>query len=64
MLVKASFEKADLTLYHSIQNYINPKERGFENILGKGENAGKPEFSLFPRMFSILSETNFIFYVT
>ena len=25
------------------------KERGFENIFGKGENAGKQHFLLFPQ---------------
>ena len=30
------------------------KKEPFETILGKGENAGKPAFSPFPKMFSIL----------
>ena len=30
-----------LTLYHTIPNFNDPEEGGFENILGKGENAGK-----------------------
>ena len=39
------------TLYHTI-----PLEKGFENIVGKGENAGKPAFSLFPTMFLPISK--------
>ena len=35
-----------------------------ENIVGKGENAGKPAFSPFPTMFSTVSKTNFDFSVT
>ena len=36
-------------------------KRPFENILGKGENAGKPTFSPFPTMFSTLHKINFNF---
>ena len=40
----------DLTLYHTI--LTASKKRVFENIVGKGENAGKQAFSPFPTMFS------------
>ena len=32
-----------------------------ENIVGIGENAGKPAFSPFPTMFSTLTKTNLLF---
>ena len=36
----------------------NPEEKKpFENIVGKGENAGNKHFLLFPQCFSILSKT-------
>ena len=28
-----------LTLYNTIPAFNNPREKGFENIVGKGENA-------------------------
>ena len=36
----------------------------FENIVGKGENAGNQHFLLFPIMFSTLLKTNFNIWVT
>ena len=48
-----------LTLYHTIPtlNSIMIKRKNtFENIVGKGENAGSP----FPTMVSTLSKTNSI----
>ena len=33
----------------------------FENILGKGENAGDQHFLLFPRMLSTFPKANFKF---
>ena len=38
-------------------------KKNFENIVGKGENAGKLAFTPFPTMFSILPQTNFKFSV-
>ena len=38
---------------------MTKKEKAFENIVGKEENAGNQHFLLFPTMFSILSKTNF-----
>ena len=42
-------EKNSLTLYHTILTTLfkNP----FENIVGKGENAGNQHFLLFPQCF-------------
>ena len=37
------------------------KNRAFENIVGKGENAGNQLFPPFPTMFSTLPNTNFNF---
>ena len=31
----------ELTLFHTIVSFDAPKEGAFENILGKGDNAGK-----------------------
>ena len=40
------------------------KQKPFENIEGKGENAGIQHFLLFPTIFSTFSSTNFNFSVT
>ena len=37
---------------------IIPREKPFQNIMGKGENAGYHYCLLFPPMFFVLSETN------
>ena len=44
--------KGGLTLYHTIPTSL--RERHFENIVGKEENAGNQQFLLFPvpTMFS------------
>ena len=34
----------------------NLKKKAFENIVGKGENAGNQHFLLFPTTFSTLSK--------
>ena len=39
---------ASLTLYHTIPTFNDPKKKPFENIMGKGENAGNQHFLLFP----------------
>ena len=45
-----------LTLYQRTQTFNDPgKKKPFENIVGKGENAGNQHFLLFPTMFSTLS---------
>ena len=40
------------------------EKQPFENILGKGENAGNQHFFSFSTMFSNLPKTNFNFSVT
>ena len=40
-----------LTLYHTIPTFTNPTKEPFENIVGKGENAGDQHFLLFPQCF-------------
>ena len=54
-----------LSLYHTIPTFNDPEEEDiFENIVGKGENAGNQHVLLFPTMFSTLSNANFNFWVT
>ena len=38
-------------LYHTIPTLTTPRQRGFENIMGKGENASYNIFFLFPYVF-------------
>ena len=40
------------------------KKKVLENIVGKGGNAGKQHFLLFPTMFSTYPKTNYNFLVT
>ena len=40
-----------LTLYHTIPTLNIPEEEGFGKHSGKGENAGKQDFLLFPECF-------------
>ena len=40
-----------LTLYQTITTLTTLYEKPFENIVGKGENAGKQHFLLFPQCF-------------
>ena len=53
------FTNTVLTCYHTIPTF----NKAFEKV-GKGENAGKQDFLLFPQCFFILVETNFNFLVT
>ena len=39
-------------------------DKAFENIVGKGENAGNQHFLLFPTMFSTVSKTEIIIVAT
>ena len=52
ILFKTNFKPFTQT----VPTFNNPrrKVRVFENILGKGEHAGKPTFSPFPKMFSTI----------
>ena len=40
--------KCWLTLSHTIPTFNDPVKEPFENIMGKGENAGNQPFLLFP----------------
>ena len=40
-----------LTHYQTIPTFNNPEKDSFENIIGKGENAGNQHFLLFPHCF-------------
>ena len=40
-----------LTLYHTTLKFNDPKKMAFENIVGKGENAGNQHFLLFRQCF-------------
>ena len=45
--------KQGLTLYHTIPHFNDPKQKTFEIIVGKGENAGNQHFVLFPQCFIV-----------
>ena len=40
-----------LTFYHIVQTFTTLYKKTFENIVGKGENAGNQHFPLFPQSF-------------
>ena len=48
-----------LTLYHIIPTLMTYRKKPFENIEGKGENAGNQHFILFPQCFLPSPKTNF-----
>ena len=48
---KAVVKNAFNSLPNSPKFYQPLKKKAFENILEKGENAGKPAFSPFPKIF-------------
>ena len=51
-----------LTLYHMIPTVNDLEEKKpFEDIVGKGENAGSPHFFPFPTMFLYPFQHNFQF---
>ena len=41
----------ELTHYNTMTTFEALKEKDFENIVGKGENAGSQHFLLFPQCF-------------
>ena len=49
-----------LTLYHKIPTLNDHKKKPFENIVGKGENAGFQHLLLFPQCFLPIPK-NFLF---
>ena len=48
-MVKSYLYIYQLTLYHTIPTFNDPEKEGFENIVGKGENAGNQHFLQFPQ---------------
>ena len=46
---------ASLTVYHTIPT-LNDPEKHFENIMGRGENAGHQHFLIFPYVFYVFRE--------
>ena len=52
------------TLYHTIPLVTALKKRPFENIVGKGENAGNQHFLLFPQFFHPSQKEFLCFLVT
>ena len=41
----------ELTHYHTMTTFDESWEKSFENIVGKGENAGNQYFLFFPSYF-------------
>ena len=58
-IFNGSLSMGFLTRYDTIPGFNDLKKKSFENIVGKGENAGNQHFSPFPTMFSTHSKTNF-----
>ena len=57
--------KTSLIVYHTMPTFNDPeKESFFENIAGKGENAGNQHFLLLLQCFTPFPKTNFNFLVT
>ena len=55
-----TLKKKKLTLYHTITTFNDPEIGDFfENIVGKGENAGNQHFLLFPQCFLPIQRTKF-----
>ena len=50
-----------ITLYHTITILTTLKKKPFENILGKGENAGNQHFPPFPQCFLPFHQKTSIF---
>ena len=44
---KIGIKVKELTLYHTITTFNDPKKESFENIIGKGENASNQHFLHF-----------------
>ena len=66
MRQKTALRGNGLTLCRTIPTLNYTKEENvFENIVGKGKNAGYQHFLLlFPKMFSTIPKTNFNFSVS
>ena len=52
-----------LSLYHTIHTQVltTLTQKAFENIVGKGENAGNQNFLLFPECFLLITQQTAIF---
>ena len=50
-----------LILYHTIPTFNDLEKEAFENIAGKGENAGNQHFLLFPQCFLPFPKQSSIF---
>ena len=50
-----------IPLYHTTPTFNNFEKKPFQNIVGKGENAGKKHCILFPQCFLTLFEKVSIF---
>ena len=50
---------SDFNSFPHIRTFNNLEKEAFENIVGKGENAGNQHFLLFPQMLSILTSLKF-----
>ena len=59
-----AFAQGNLRFSHTIHTFNDLEKEDFENIIGKGENAGNQHFLLFSTMFPTLLKKNFIFSVT
>ena len=57
------YKFSNLTLYHKFPTFKDPKEEGFRNTVGKGENAGNEHFHLLSQ-FSSLSKREIVILTT
>ena len=58
-----TFLSGFVTLYLTIPTFNDiEKKKAFENLVGKGENAGNQHFLLFPKMFTSLQKANLDFF--
>ena len=49
------------TFHHTIPTFKDAQKENFENIAGKGENAGTQHFLLFPQCFLLFPTQSIIF---
>ena len=55
------FQNPSLIPYHTIQPLMTLRKEAWENIEGKGENAAKQHFLLFPLCFLFIKKPHFNF---
>ena len=51
IMMRYSEQRPKKTLSQLIHSFYHPVNRAFENLVGKGENAGNQHFLLFPQCF-------------